>query len=1030
MKILLLSVSILSLLPASAHLATDPAVPDALWTRGWWISRFEAKKAEAARCDYPVVFLGDSITHGWEGAGSSVWTNNFLSGPYRAINAGFSGDRTEHLLWRLRHGQLDGLDPKAVVLMIGTNNTGHRPLETESVLDTVLGVKAILKELEHRVPSAKVILHPIFPRGETVSDPLRLRNDHVNQALKAYVARNPQVLWCDFNARLVDAEGRLSHEMMKDLLHPGQVGYEIWARELRPYLDYALGRTETVPSAPGGAMSTSVDRTSPRAMRPEANVYWLKDGPSHSNPRMLRKREEIQSNRERSYDIVLIGDSITHFWEGKWGDPKHPWPAYASITNRFKTLNVGFGADRIENLLWNVRFGGMMDGYQAKAVMLLVGTNNIGESAPEVAEGIGAVVAAIRVRQPQAKIVVVSLLPRRATKDTPNYPFAAKHREVNTRIRKLEDGKNVFSLDLYDRFLNEDGSVNEAFYVDSAHPNGAGYDIWAKAALPLLERVTGHATVENNWVFAIQYLNSDQELDRTRDLVRRAKTLGYTGLALITGRDFTAWTEAEANDGSNAFVGRNVSLEAPWRMPLARQTRFRELAAFCRERMFDLVPLVWSVGYCSMQYVDSSLVAVWPVRDVPYVVKAGRGIFAAEAVSCDTSALDCVIDCTKKTGRARTAKFPVRPARKYRISAQVRTDGVEQAPKPGQVGPILGIVASSVKSGHYLASHTPHLQPTQDWTDVGFTLLTRDTVEDQEVTLRVSDSADEKGFTSFRNVRIEELGIEYPIRRVGTTFVVKDAETGRIFKEGIDYETVSSFDFLSFDRRDPAFELKVLSGGAITDGMRLLVSAYEPKSVYGDQHSACLSNPELLRYYRRSAAALHRMLDNRKWFLSADEFRVGCACESCRASGKTMGELFGETIRAQRDAIRAVCPDADICMWSDMIDDNHNAIENYYLLYSPNRGGLQHVPRDITVMCWWGAKASVCLPFFESHGFRTMGAGFYDAKTEAATRASASAWAEAAARRFGFRGFMYTTWDYGIGCNHAFIAPWIGELRH
>ena len=180
MKILLLSVSILSLLPASAHLATDPAVPDALWTRGWWISRFEAKKAEAARCDYPVVFLGDSITHGWEGAGASVWTNNFLSGPYRAMNAGFSGDRTEHLLWRLRHGQLDGLDPKAVVLMIGTNNTGHRPLETESVLDTVLGVKAILKELEHRVPSAKVILHPIFPRGETVSDLLRLRIDYVN----------------------------------------------------------------------------------------------------------------------------------------------------------------------------------------------------------------------------------------------------------------------------------------------------------------------------------------------------------------------------------------------------------------------------------------------------------------------------------------------------------------------------------------------------------------------------------------------------------------------------------------------------------------------------------------------------------------------------------------------------------------------------------------------------------------------------------------------------------------------------------
>jgi lysophospholipase L1-like esterase len=174
-----------------------------------------------------LMFLGDSITQGWDAAGRAVWDAQLA--PMDAINLGVSGDRTEHVLWRLEQGGYDELRPELIVMMIGTNNTGHRMDPPEDIAD---GVRAILADLQRRFPKAKLALLAIFPRGETGEDLLRLNNEAANVRLNV-LARERGVEWLDLSRVFVYPDGALSKELMPDLLHPSGRGYEAWAAGMR-----------------------------------------------------------------------------------------------------------------------------------------------------------------------------------------------------------------------------------------------------------------------------------------------------------------------------------------------------------------------------------------------------------------------------------------------------------------------------------------------------------------------------------------------------------------------------------------------------------------------------------------------------------------------------------------------------------------------------------------------------------------------------------------------------------------------------
>jgi len=203
----------------------------------WWLPLHTQKLQEknrliAAGTPPEVVFIGDSITQGWENEGRAVWQRHYAR--HRALALGFGGDRTENVLWRLQQGEVDGTTPKVVVLMIGTNNSGMRTAES-----TAVGVKHLLDQIRQRLPSSKVLLLAIFPRGEKPDDYLRGVNERVNKLIAGY-ADGRSVHYLDINAALLNPDGSLGKDVMPDLLHLSEKGYAIWQRAMAPTLQTLL----------------------------------------------------------------------------------------------------------------------------------------------------------------------------------------------------------------------------------------------------------------------------------------------------------------------------------------------------------------------------------------------------------------------------------------------------------------------------------------------------------------------------------------------------------------------------------------------------------------------------------------------------------------------------------------------------------------------------------------------------------------------------------------------------------------------
>ena len=189
---------------------------------------------------FELVFLGDSITQGWEGAGAEVWKRHF--GDYRALNIGVSGDRTQHVLWRLDHGHFDDMKPELIVLMIGTNNSNR---DDNTVTEIADGVRAIVARLRAKSPDSHILLLDIFPRGET-PNPQRGKNCQVNQII-ARLDDGEHVHYRAIGHKFLDDSGRLSKDIMPDFLHLSERGYQIWAEAIHADVARFVGESAAAP---------------------------------------------------------------------------------------------------------------------------------------------------------------------------------------------------------------------------------------------------------------------------------------------------------------------------------------------------------------------------------------------------------------------------------------------------------------------------------------------------------------------------------------------------------------------------------------------------------------------------------------------------------------------------------------------------------------------------------------------------------------------------------------------------------------
>jgi len=235
--------------------ATAPAPCKAMtpvenpWTKrlpkGWWKQRHEDILAAPGRAEAEIVFIGDSIADGWdqEGGGLEVWEKEYV--PIKALNLGINCDSTQHVLWRLDHGEIDGLPSlKVAVVMIGVNNKG---ITRDKPADIARGIEAICSRLKAKVPHAKVLLLGVFPRFFGKDN-----NEDVNGII-ARLHDGERVVYLNINDQLLKTDGAIKDRVG----HLTSKGYQVWADAMRPTLARMMATGDEGASKGGPARAST-----------------------------------------------------------------------------------------------------------------------------------------------------------------------------------------------------------------------------------------------------------------------------------------------------------------------------------------------------------------------------------------------------------------------------------------------------------------------------------------------------------------------------------------------------------------------------------------------------------------------------------------------------------------------------------------------------------------------------------------------------------------------------------------------------
>jgi len=256
------------------------------------------------------------------------------------------------------------------------------------------------------------------------------------------------------------------------------------------------------------------------------------------------------------------------------------------------------------------------------------------------------------------------------------------------------------------------------------------------------------------------------------------------------------------------------------------------------------------------------------------------------------------------------------------------------------------------------------------------------------------------------DIQIEEVGLLNVLRRAGTPVTVRSEKIGMVCEEGKDFAEITDprLNF-RFDHDAPA--IRIHPAGRIKNGEHLRVSYYHGIAINRGQVSACMSEPEVYEIWKNQARLIHEHLAPAKYLLSMDEIRAGGGCRACKERNMTMGQILGDCVTKQAGIIREVNPKAEVFIWSDMLDPNHNAHDNYYLVEGDFTNSWNYVPKDLVIVCWYYNKRVESLKFFSSLGFKTLAGAYYDGDTLENPRG----WLEVLERTPKACGIMYTTWQ-------------------
>ena len=449
----------------------NPAIVPVPVDADWWSKRHLAAVETAKRGDANLVFIGDSITHAFGGdpdtgenfhnRGKDTW--DYYYGQDKALNLGFSGDRTQHVLWRLDHDELGTCKPRTAVVMIGTNN-----IHSNSATQIAEGVEAVCDRVHLITPATKILLLGIFPREKSDSDARKLIGE-INQQLATWAPKH-RVQFSDIGKAFLDSKGEIPTDVMPDLLHPFAFGYRKWAMAMEPTLAKLMGRK------PKSTLDPTNSAVVPVTQNRDFRTYdWV-----------TRFAATKAYGKEHVCRLAFIGDSINHFFGGPPLDRglSEPAPVWQAFYGKRDAVDLGFGWDRTENVLWRLEQG-EIDDMPLEAVSLMIGTNNLFINTPEqIRDGVQAIVDKIREKKPRAKILLLAIFPRGEKPDDQGRLEAIK---VNKLLEPMGRQRNVTFMDIGAKFLGADGTITRTMMGDFLHPTQLGYEIWAEAVEPWMK---------------------------------------------------------------------------------------------------------------------------------------------------------------------------------------------------------------------------------------------------------------------------------------------------------------------------------------------------------------------------------------------------------------------------------------------------------------------------------------------------------------------------------------------------------------
>ncbi len=519
------------------------------------------------------------------------------------------------------------------------------------------------------------------------------------------------------------------------------------------------------------------------------------------------------------------------------------------------------------------------------------------------------------------------------------------------------------------------------------------------------------------WVRVGANLRNAADVEKVRKIAETAAQHGLNGILLSAGLD-------------------SLDLQPPQYFANLKQVR-----EICRRLKVDIIPSFMSAGYGGAVLAhDKNLAAGLPVRDALFVVKGGEARLQPDpAVALVNGGFEDAaagqvsgFSCTGRPGefvvrdrdtRAQGAvslryenfrKAPeqtvairqsitVAPYRCYRLSCSVKAADLRPSDPFGDSNFQLKVLGGAEKRP--LQWENPKLAPNDDWhrVAVGFNTWGYNTVE---IIASVADGGDGRFWID--DLKLEEVGLINVLRRPGTPLTVKSDSNGTLYTEGKDFAEVAdpAMNF-RYDHDGPA--IRILPGSRIHEGERLRVSFYHPTFIYNDQIPICMSEPKLYEIWEKQVRMVHDALAPRYYMLNMDELRAGGSCETCRKRKMTMGQILGDTLTRQFNMIRAVSPSAEVFVWSDMLDPNHNAEPDrkwYYLAEGTYTDSWRYIPKEMNIVCWYYEVRTASLKHFSSLGFKTLAGAYYDADN----LDNPKGWLASLDETPGASGILYTTW--------------------